>query len=81
MVEGPRGAHDLDSGDSPAGNRAEFAVQQIKGQARKVLCVAQLPVEFWPFAVLHASNRQWAMMAQELGVSQQVLLPFGLGSA
>ena len=65
-------------GDSPAGNRAELAVQQIKGSARKLLSVARLPSTYWPLAVLHASNRHWVMMAESLGIAQPALLPFGV---
>ena len=64
-------------GDTPAGNRAEVAVQQL--QSRKLLLAAALPVEFWPLALLHASNRHWMGLARDLGITQPVLLPFGLG--
>ena len=65
-------------GDTPAGNRAEVAVQQLKSQSRKLLHAAQLGVEFWPLALLHASTRHWSVLAHDLGIVQPVLLPFGL---
>ena len=65
-------------GDTPAPNRAEVAVQQLKSQSRKLLHAAQLGVEFWPLALLHASTRHWSLLANDLGIVQPVLLPFGL---
>ena len=65
-------------GDTPAGNRAEVAVQHLKSQSRKLLHAAQLPVEFWPLALLHASTRHWCALAEQLGIVQPALLPFGL---
>ena len=34
--------------------------------------------QFWPLAVLHASTWHWMCLAQDLGISQPFLLPFGL---
>ena len=65
-------------GENPAGNRAELAVQQLKGLARKLLFAAGLEPLFWPLAVLHASHRNWSVPCESLGVSQPCLLPFGL---
>ena len=65
-------------GDSPAGNRAEVAVQQLKQASRRLLAEASLEAVYWPLAVLHASNRFWVTMAESLGIPQPVLLPFGL---
>ena len=65
-------------GDTPAGNRAELAVQQLKATARKLLAVAGLEMAYWPLAVLHASARHWAVMADFLGIPQPALLPFGM---
>ena len=65
-------------GDTPAGNKAEIAVQRLKCLARKLLFGARLPVEYWPYAILHASNRHWVALADELGIVQPLLLPFGL---
>ena len=65
-------------GESPAGNKAELAVQNLKGVTRKLLATAALPHEFWPFAVLHASNRNWVSLAEQLGAPSLALLPFGM---
>ena len=65
-------------GESPAGNKAELAVQQLKGLTRKLLHVAGLDSDFWPLALLHASRRHWVALCQDLGIVQPVLLPFGL---
>ena len=65
-------------GDTPAGNKAELAVKHVKALARKLLAVARLGSQYWPYAVLHASQRNWVQLAQELGVPQQQLLPFGV---
>ena len=65
-------------GDSLAGNKAELAVQQLKQSSRKLLAVAEIGPEFWPLAVLHASNRHWVEMCSSLGIKQPHLLPFGL---
>ncbi|CAE7223884.1 RE2, partial [Symbiodinium natans] len=66
------------AGEDPAGNKAEVSVQRLKQDARKLLRVADLPIEFWPFAILHASQRHFVQMAEALGVGQAVLLPFGV---
>ena len=74
-----RGVHtSWTPGDSPAGNKAELAVQQLKSAARKLLDVAKLDISFWPLAVLHSSNRNWCNLCESLGVPQPVLLPFGV---
>ena len=65
-------------GDSPAGNKAELAVQRLKQSSRKLLTVAKIGPEFWPLAVLHASNRHWVELCFSLGIKQAHLLPFGL---
>ena len=65
-------------GDTPAGNRAELAVQQLKGLARKLLFTSKLEPSYWPLAVLHASNRNWSVLCESLGIPQPILLPFGL---
>ena len=65
-------------GDSPAGNRAELGVQNLKGLVRKLLGLAKLEVGYWPLALCHASERNWAMFAEALGVPQVSLLPFGV---
>ena len=65
-------------GDTPAGNKAEIAVQLLKGLARKLLLSARLEPSYWPFAILHASNRHWVTMCESLGIPQPVLLPFGM---
>ncbi|CAE7377945.1 TY4B-J [Symbiodinium microadriaticum] len=73
-----RGIHAaFTAGEDPAGNKAEVVVQHLKQDARKLLRVASLPVEFWPFAVLHASQRNFVQLAETLGIGQAVLLPFG----
>ena len=64
--------------ESPQGNRAELAVQLIKGLSRKLLFAAKLPTSYWPLAVLHASQRAWVTLFTELGVPQPALLPFGM---
>ena len=53
-------------------------MQQLKGLARKLLFAANLPVGYLPYAILHASNRNWVSLAMELGIKQPNLLPFGL---
>ena len=65
------------AGESPAGNRAEVAVQSLKGSIRKLLSIADIPRRFWPVALLHASARNWADFAESLGVPQPPILPFG----
>ena len=65
-------------GDSPAGNRAELAVQQLKGAARKLLGLTQLGASFWPLAVLHVSNRNWCNLCEAMGIPYPPLLPFGV---
>ena len=65
-------------GDTPAGNKAELSVKHVKALARKLLFVAQLEASYWPFAVMHASQRNWMQLSQDLGVVQPSLLPFGL---
>ncbi|CAE7781653.1 RE1 [Symbiodinium sp. CCMP2592] len=73
-----RGVHaSFTAGEDPAGNKAEVGVQHLKQDARKLLRVADLPTEFWPFAVLHVSQRNFVQLAEALGVGQAVLLPFG----
>ncbi|CAE7895136.1 GIP [Symbiodinium microadriaticum] len=47
------------AGESPAGNRAELAVQNLKGFVRKLLCIADLSKSYWPLALHHASTRNW----------------------
>ena len=64
-------------GDSPAGNRAELAVQNLKGMTRKLLFVAKLAPKFWPLALGHATERNWWQFGEALGQPQPVLLPFG----
>ena len=66
------------AGESPAGNRAELAVQQLKGFVRKLLFVAELGKLYWPLALLHASARNWLTFCEGVGVPQVPLLPFGL---
>ena len=56
--------------EAPAGNKAELAVQQLKGLARKLLAVAELGPSFWPLAVLHASRRNWVHLCSDLGIPQ-----------
>ena len=55
------------AGESPAGNRAEVAVQSLKGSIRKLLNIASIPRRFWPIALLHASARNWADFSESLG--------------
>ncbi|CAE7255929.1 unnamed protein product, partial [Symbiodinium microadriaticum] len=66
------------AGESPAGNRAELAVQNLKGFVRKLLVISGLDKGFWPLALLHASSRNYRNFAEHLGVPQPVLLPFGV---
>ena len=66
------------AGESPAGNRAELAVQNLKGFVRKLLFIGKLGKEFWPLALAHASERNWTNFCESLGVPQPPLLPFGL---
>ena len=49
--------HTWTPGKTPAGNKAELAVQQIKSASRKLLAIVGLGHE-WPFAVHHVSNRR-----------------------
>ena len=73
-----RGVHaSFTAGEDPAGNKAEVGVQHLKQDARKLLRIADLPIEYWPFAVLHVSQRNFVQLAEVLGVGQAVLLPFG----
>ena len=65
------------AGESPAGNRAELAVQGLKGLVKKLLFGSGLPKEFWPLAVLHASARHWVVFNELLGIPQPALVPFG----
>ena len=65
-------------GETPAGNKAELALQNLKALSRKLIAVAQLDPTFWPLAVLHASNRNWIEACTAMGVTQPNLLPFGL---
>ena len=65
-------------GDAPAGNRAELAVQSLKGGVRKLLNASGLARECWPLALLHASSRNWVTFLEQLGIPQPVLLPFGV---
>ena len=58
-------------GESPAGNRAEVAVQVLKGSTRKLLNVALLRRHVWAVTLLHASARNWAL---ELEGSPKILL-------
>ena len=67
------------AGESPAGNRAELAVQQLKAFVRKLLFVAELDKGYWPLALMHASARNWLTFCESLGVPQVPMLPFGLG--
>ena len=55
-------------GDVPAGNKAELAVQNLKGSIRKLLRVASLDVQFWPLALSHASKRNWLLICESLGI-------------
>ena len=57
-------------GDSPAGNRAELGVQNLKGMVRKLLGVAKLEVGYWPLALSHAAERNWVEFGESLGVPQ-----------
>ena len=66
------------AGESPAGNRAELAVQNLKGFVRKLLFIGKIGKEFWPLALAHASERNWTNFCESLGVPQPPLLPFGL---
>ena len=70
--------HSWTPGDTPASNKAELAVQQLKGSVRKLLQVGGFPVGFWPLAALHASERNWCGMCEFLGRPPVSLLPFGL---
>ena len=65
-------------GDAPAGNKAELAVQNLKGFVRKLLHLAELPVTLWPLALNHASRRNWVMLCEAVGIPQPSLLPFGV---
>ena len=65
-------------GDTPAGSKAELAVQQLKGLSCKLLQIAELDSVFWPLAVLHASSRNWVELCSALGAVQPTLLPFGV---
>ena len=65
------------AGESPAGNKAELAVQNIKGGARKLLLAGDLPSDLWPFAVLHVSSRNWSLTCEALGLPVPPLLAFG----
>ena len=65
-------------GDTPAGNKAEIAVQHVKGLARKLLLSASFEPLYWPFAILHASNRNSVAMCANLEVPQPAFLPFGM---
>ena len=64
-------------GDSPAGNRAELAVQNLKGVTRKLLFIAKLAPMYWPLALCHASERNWVQFGESLGQPRPLLLPFG----
>ena len=66
------------AGESPAGNRAEIAVQQLKGAVRKLLVASRLDKQYWPLALLHASTRFWIRFNETLGIVQPHLLPFGM---
>ena len=66
------------AGESPAGNRAELAVQNLKGFVRKLLYIADLQKSFWPLALHHASLRNWVDFCEVAGVVHPPLLPFGL---
>ena len=70
--------HSWTPGDTPPSNKAELAVQQLKGLVRKLLRVGGFPVSFWPLAALHASERNWCCMCEFLGRAPVTLLPFGL---
>ena len=64
-------------GDSPAGNRAELAVQNLKGVTRKLLFITKLAPMYWPLALCHASERNWVQFGESLGQPRPLLLPFG----
>ena len=66
------------AGESPAANRAELAVQNLKGFVRKLLFLAKLDKLYWPLALVHASTRNWVNFCESVGVPQPPLLPFGL---
>ena len=66
------------AGESPAGNRAELAVQGLKGFMRKLLAVSGLDKIYWPLALQHASTRNWINFNEMIGIPQPVLLPFGV---
>ena len=66
------------AGESPAGNRAELAVQGLKGFVRKLLAVSGLDKIYWPLALQHASTRNWINFNEAVGIPQPVLLPFGV---
>ena len=66
------------AGESPAGNRAELAVQGLKGFMRKLLAVSGLDKIFWPLALQHASTRNWINFNEAVGIPQPALLPFGV---
>ena len=66
------------AGESPAGNRAELAVQGLKGFMRKLLAVSGLNKMYWPLALQHASTRNWINFNEAVGIPQPVLLPFGV---
>ena len=70
--------HTWTPGESPAGNKAELAVQHLKAAGRKLLAASGLGHELWPFAIHHASNRNWVQMCEQLGLTAVHLLPFGL---
>ena len=64
-------------GEAPSGNRAELAVQNLKGFVRKLLHASKLDKSLWPLALLHATARNWAVFMESLGIPQPHLLPFG----
>ena len=66
------------AGESPAGNRAELAVQGLKGFMRKLLAVSGLDKIYWPLALQHASTRNWINFNEAVGIPQPALLPFGV---
>ena len=66
------------AGESPAANRAELAVQSLKGFIRKLLIISGLEPVFWPLALLHGSTRNWINFCESVGVPQPPLLPFGM---
>ena len=65
-------------GESPAGNRAELAVQALKSFVRKLFFVSELPKHYWPLALLHGSARLWVNFNEAVGNPQAPLLPFGI---